>query len=112
MCVFFIKKVLKTSLKAVCETRFNTVATHFESVLENVAPQDNNDVLEKKFAEKKKSALLQNIEIPLLKEITRHLLQYQRQCAKLSASNSPTIQLVYPAFIVSLKACQIKPTGL
>lgn len=73
-----INRELDVSLKAVIETRFNTVAIHFESVLENVAPRDGNDILERKLAEKKKSTLLENIDNPLLKEVTRHLLQYQR----------------------------------
>jgi hypothetical protein len=84
------------------------VATHFNSVLENVAPSDGNDVLEKKLAEKKKSALLQNIDVSLLTELTRHLLQYQKQSCKLSTSDSPSIQLVYPAYVASVKACQPK----
>ena len=95
-------------MKSIAETRFNTIATHFNSVLENLVPVDGNKILETKPAEKKKSALLENINVGLLKELTRFLLQIQRQRVKMSASNSPSMNLVYPAYVATLKSCEMK----
>ena len=60
----------------------STVDSHFDSVFENLVPVDGNKILETKLSEKKKSALLENINVSLLK--------------------------VYPAYVATMKSCETK----
>lgn len=99
-----INHQLKTTLKSLCTTRWNTVYYMLESILKNFT--EINNILQQKSEINRITFINANYNI--IKEIVSFLNHFEKISTKIEGSSYPTLHFVIPSIEFLKKCCSIK----